>query len=302
MRRREDTGPQRRGARCARDQRRRRACRKGSQPCPPGRGSTSARARRAYNGSSPSVIRKQARQNVYQSIERDAARAARRYRRKVGASGSPVLASSQRRCLGWFKEAGSSTTTNRGGPNPSELRAQARRGRLISDAAVATVRAGASTQPHGPPGAAGAWRPLRGLREQDEAAARPAALLGLRRPAVAAPAAAVARYARVRAARDRRGRAAQRRGQTADALPKRSRTPRSRQGSRGSRPSTATVPEDAELPPQQWPFAVFYQRPLTCERVACVDGVDAMPRRPHAVDVASRRCRVASTPSTGEYA
>ena len=58
-------------------------------------GEHDARARRAYNGSSPSVIRKQARQNVYQSIERDAARAARRYRRKVGASGSPVLASSQ---------------------------------------------------------------------------------------------------------------------------------------------------------------------------------------------------------------
>ena len=34
------------------------------------------------------------------------------------------------------------------------------------------------------------------------------------------------------------------------------------------------------------------------ERVhACVDGVDAMPRRLHAVDVASCRCRVASTPS-----
>ena len=58
-------------------------------------GEHDARARRAYNGSSPSIIRKQARQNVYQSIERDAARAARRYRRKVGASGSPVLASSQ---------------------------------------------------------------------------------------------------------------------------------------------------------------------------------------------------------------
>ena len=36
-------------------------------------GEHDARARRAYNGSSPSLIRKQARQNVYQSIERDAA-------------------------------------------------------------------------------------------------------------------------------------------------------------------------------------------------------------------------------------
>ena len=47
----------------ARDQRA--LCRQGQPTMPARAGEHDARARRAYNGSSPSIIRKQARQNVY---------------------------------------------------------------------------------------------------------------------------------------------------------------------------------------------------------------------------------------------
>ena len=217
---------------------------------------------------------------------------ARRYRRKVGASGSPVLASSQSAAaLAGLRRLEALTTTHRGGPNPSELRAQARRGRLISDAAVATVRAGAAAGPALPARPA-RDSPLRGVRERTKQLhGRPRYSVyddppsrHQRRPSRGTPGSG--RRVTVVAA------PAQRRGQTADAV-EASRTPRSRQGSRGSRPSTATVPEDAELPPQQWPFAVFYQRPLTCERATRVDGVDAItspPRRRRGL--ASMPCRL----------
>ena len=266
-------------------------------------GEHDARARRAYNGSSPSVIRKQARQNVYQSIERDAARAARRYRRKVGASGSPVLASSQSAAaLAGLRRLEALRRLTEADPTPrnSELKHD-------EDALLAT-RQLLRYAPEPPQATALPARPARDKTRFEAFENRTKQLHG--RPRYSVYDDPPSRHQR----RPSRGTPGSGRRVTVVAAPhsgagkrrtpsKRSRTPRSRQGSRGSRPSTATVPEDAELPPQQWPFAVFYQRPLTCERVyACVDGVDAMPRRPHAVDVASRRCRVASTPSTGEYA
>ena len=224
-------------------------------------GEHDARARRAYNGSSPSVIRKQARQNVYQSIERDAARAARRYRRKVGASGSPVLASSQSAAaLAGLRRLEALRRLTEADPTPrnSELKHD-------EDALLATrqlLRYAPEPQQQAPKVLE---RPARGaLRgpSRKRSSCRPAALLGLRRPSLATQ------------RRPSRGTPGSGRRVTVVAAPhsgagkrrtpsKRSRTPRSRQGSRGSRPSTATVPEDAELPPQQWPFAVFYQRPLT---------------------------------------
>ena len=258
---------------------------------------------RAYKGSSPSIIRKQARQNVYQSIERDAARAARRYRRKVGASGSPVLASSQSAAaLAGLRrlEALRRLTEADQTPRNSELKHD-------EDALLATrqlLRYAPEPQRQAPKVLE---RPARGARfEAFENKTKQ--LHG--RPRYSVYDDPPSRHQR----RPSRGTPGSGRRVTVVAAPhsgagkrrtpsKRSRTPRSRQGSRGSRPSTATVPEDAELPPQQWPFAVFYPRPLTCERVyACVDGVDAMSCRLHAVDVASHQCRVASTPSTGEYA
>ena len=262
------------------------------------------RQTRAYNGSSPSIIRKQARQNVYQSIERDAARAARRYRRKVGASGSPVLASSQSAAaLAGLRRLEALRRLTEADPvhlPTSELKHD-------EDALLAT-RQLLRYAPEPPQATALPARPARDKTRFEAFENRTKQLHG--RPRYSVYDDPPSRHQR----RPSRGTPGSGRRVTVVAAPhsgagkrrtpsKRSRTPRSRQGSRGSRPSTATVPEDAELPPQQWPFAVFYQRPLTCERVyACVDGVDAMPRRPHAVDVASRRCRVASTPSTGEYA
>ena len=225
----------------------------------PGRGT------RAYNGSSPSIIRKQARQNVYQSIERDAARAARRYRRKVGASGSPVLASSQSAAaLAGLRRLEALRRLTEAEPvhlPTSELKHD-------EDALLAT-RQLLRYAPEPPPAAKPLERPARGARfEAFEAKTK--ALHG--RPRYSVYDDPPSRHQR----RPSRGTPKSARRVTVVAAPhsgagkrrtpsKRSRTPRSRQGSRGSRPSTATVPEDSELPPQQWPFAVFYQRPLTCE-------------------------------------
>ena len=252
-------------------------------------GEHDARARRAYNGSSPSVIRKQARQNVYQSIERDAARAARRYRRKVGASGSPVLASSQSAAaLAGLRRLEALRRLTEADPTPrnSELKHD-------EDALLAT-RQLLRYAPEPPQATALPARPARDKTRFEAFENRTKQLHG--RPRYSVYDDPPSRHQR----RPSRGTPGSGRRVTVVAAPhsgagkrrtpsKRSRTPRSRQGSRGSRPSTATVPEDAELPPQQWPFAVFYQRPLTCERVyACVDGVDAMTRRLDAVDESLR--------------
>ena len=228
-------------------------------------GEHDARARRAYNGSSPSIIRKQARQNVYQSIERDAARAARRYRRKVGASGSPVLASSQSAAaLAGLRRLEALRRLTEADPTPrnSELKHD-------EDALLATrqlLRYAPEPQQQAPKVLE---RPARGARfEAFEHKTKQ--LHG--RPRYSVYDDPPSRHQR----RPSRGTPGSGRRVTVVAAPhsgagkrrtpsKRSRTPRSRQGSRGSRPSTATVPEDAELPPQQWPFAVFYPRPLTCE-------------------------------------
>ena len=263
-------------------------------------GEHDARARRAYNGSSPSVIRKQARQNVYQSIERDAARAARRYRRKVGASGSPVLASSQSAAaLAGLRRLEALRRLTEADPTPrnSELKHD-------EDALLATrqlLRYAPEPQQQAPKVLE---RPARGARfEAFEQKTKQ--LHG--RPRYSVYDDPPSRHQR----RPSRGTPGSGRRVTVVAAPhsgagkrrtpsKRSRTPRSRQGSRGSRPSTATVPEDAELPPQQWPFAVFYQRPLTCEDV--VDEAARESTRASMASMASTRCRVASTLSTGEYA
>ena len=264
-------------------------------------GEHDARARRAYNGSSPSVIRKQARQNVYQSIERDAARAARRYRRKVGASGSPVLASSQSAAaLAGLRRLEALRRLTEADPTPrnSELKhdedallatrqllryapepqqqATALPARPARDKTRFEAFEQKTKQLHGRPRYSVYDDPL---PRHQRRPSRGTPGSGRRVIVVGCRTAALANGGRRRSDRGRRARARAR-------------------GARGHR--RRRCPRTRSCRPSSGPSPFSTSRPDL--RVACVDGVDAMPRRPHAVDVASRRCRVASTPSTGEYA
>lgn len=229
----------------------RRARREGQPEMQPvGRHEAASSARGKYKGSSPSMVRKQARRSIYASVDADATRAARRYRRKVGASGSPVLASSQSTAaLAGLRRL---EALRRGTGAPLDV-TTAPLSAAPDDALLATRtllrHAPPTLASKGPLATTLARGPARGeLKEafekkQSEERARYSVYddppsrskRGSRRVSIAGAPHSGAGKRRTPSTR--------------------ARTPSSRGASRSSRPSTATVPEDAELPPQAWPFA-----------------------------------------------